>query len=220
MERIPEPELMDGVDQAAAYAAADFAAPHQAIVARLDAVFPGFATEGPILDLGCGPGDITFRLARRFPRARLVGVDGAAAMLRLAEERRRGEANGTRVRFVQAMLPDGAIPELPYTLIASNSLLHHLHRPTVLWDTVRRHAAPGARIFIVDLMRPESREEAARMVERYSGNEPDVLKQDFFHSLLAAFSPDEVKDQIAAACLAGLAVEAISDRHLMVWGRR
>ena len=35
MERTPEPELMDGAEQAAAYAAADFSASDGAVVARL-----------------------------------------------------------------------------------------------------------------------------------------------------------------------------------------
>ena len=34
-----------------------------------------------VVDLGCGPGNVTALLARRWPQAELTGVDASAAML-------------------------------------------------------------------------------------------------------------------------------------------
>ena len=66
MERVPEPELMDGAEQAAAYAAADFSASDGAVIMRLGELFPEGL--GPrLVDLGCGPGNISFRLAELRP---------------------------------------------------------------------------------------------------------------------------------------------------------
>ena len=48
--------------------------------------------------------------------------------------------------------------------------------------------------------------------------EPGVLQRDFFNSLLAAFTPDEVRGQLAEAGLPTLQVKTISDRHVMVTG--
>ena len=41
MQRIPEPELMDDVTQAEAYAAADFSEAHERILQVFDTCFPG-----------------------------------------------------------------------------------------------------------------------------------------------------------------------------------
>ena len=41
-----------------------------------------------ILDLGCGPGNISFRLARACPHATVLGLDGSAPMLAIATERK------------------------------------------------------------------------------------------------------------------------------------
>ncbi len=57
----------------------------------------------------------------------------------------------------------------------------------------------------MDLFRPESREAAWAIVEKYSGHEPEVLKRDFFHSLCAAFEPGEVRAQLDACGLGALA---------------
>lgn len=219
MKRIPEAELMEGMAEARAYAEADFSEPHSHIMKVFERKFPGVKIKGNILDLGCGPGDITFRFALRFPEARVTGIDGSAAMIGFAEKRRAGEPDmAERITFIRGRIPGAPIPPLDYGAIVSNSLLHHLPRPQVLWDTIIGHARPGAIIFIADLTRPASIEEARRMVEKYSSGEPEVLKRDFYNSLLAAFSPEEVGEQIREAGLAELKIKKISDRHLAAYG--
>ena len=101
----------------------------------------------------------------------------------------------------------------------SNSLLHHLQEPGVLWETLKENVRPGAPVFVMDLLRPESRSEAEALVETYSGDEPDVLRRDFFLSLCAAYRVDEIEQQLTAAGLSHLTVEVISDRHWVVFGR-
>lgn len=52
-----------------------------------------------ILDLGCGTGEITRRLALRYPQAELLGIDILASNLDIA--RRESEVLGRRVRYEQ-----------------------------------------------------------------------------------------------------------------------
>src|SRR5215472_14506899 len=85
MERIPEPELMDDPVQALAYTLADFSASHGRRVAIFQQLFPNFTPSGPVLDLGCGSGDVLLRFARAFPRARFTGLDGSKPMVDLAQ---------------------------------------------------------------------------------------------------------------------------------------
>lgn len=58
---------------------------------------------------------------------------------------------------------------------------------------------------------------AESLVEMYATNEPEILKRDFYHSLLAAFTIEEIKIQIKQAELS-LTVEQISDRHVFISG--
>jgi hypothetical protein len=46
-----------------------------------------------------------------------------------------------------------------------------------------------------------------------------VLRRDFRNSLAAAFTLEEIRQQIENAGLAHLAVRAVSNRHLAVSGR-
>jgi 2-polyprenyl-3-methyl-5-hydroxy-6-metoxy-1,4-benzoquinol methylase len=124
-----------------------------------------------------------------------------------------------RVRFFKGTLPDVELPRRHYDIIISNSLLHHLPDPAVLWQTVKTFGVPGASIFIMDLKRPASLAEAAQLRDTYAEGEPEVLQRDFYNSLLAAFEAGEVQQQLGDAGLAGLAVMSVSDRHIVICGR-
>lgn len=219
MERVPEPELMEDAAQARAYAAADFEAPHSMFVEAFRARFPGLAVHGHVLDLGCGPGDIAIRFAEAFPDCAVHGLDGAAAMLAEGERAVRERGLERRVHLLHGLLPGAKLPCERYDVLISNSLLHHLHVPQVLWSEVKRRARPGAPVFIMDLARPDSPERARAMVDAYAADEPEILRRDFHHSLLAAFRPDEVRAQLREAGLEHFQVEVLSDRHLLVHGR-
>jgi SAM-dependent methyltransferase len=216
LPRTVEPELMNDEVQATAYANADFAAPHEAFVDRFVARFGD--VDGIALDIGCGPADVVLRLARRCRRLVIDGVDGADAMLAIGRSRVAAEGFGNRVRLYRAFLPDDALPRTAVDVVTSNSILHHLHRPEVLWQTVRRAARPGTKVFVMDLMRPATAALVDEYVAAYAAGEPEVLQHDFAASLHAAFTLDEVRAQLDAAGLHELVVEATSNRHLLVSG--
>ncbi len=218
MQRTPEPELMNEPDQARAYAAADFETAHQNFIHLFQDKFPQLNISGEVLDLGCGPCDITRRFAKAFPGTMLHAVDGASAMLREAECLNQQHHLADRIILIESSLPDLKLPQQHYHTIISNSLLHHLHDPHCLWDSIKNHAKPFASVFIMDLMRPESETSARVLVEQYAANEPEVLREDFYHSLCAAFTPAEVQQQLDEHALSHLKTEIVSDRHLIVFG--
>jgi len=217
IERVPEPELMEDPEQAAAYAAADFSEPHQAFVEHFRRCFPAFAG-GRVLDLGCGPADVTIRFARAFPGAMLEGVDGAAAMLRHGRDAVARAALSSRIALRRLRLPAAGLAGAGYDAVISNSLLHHLAEPLVLWQTVAAAAERGAPVLVMDLMRPESHEAVRQLVQLHAADAPPVLRRDFSHSLLAAYRAEEVREQLRVAALAHLRVEVVSDRHWLAWG--
>jgi SAM-dependent methyltransferase len=219
MERVPEDELMTDEAQALAYAEADFDAPHSHFIALLGERLPDLPRRGIALDLGCGPADITLRFARAYPGWEVDGVDASPAMLALARSAARRAALARRVSFAFAHLPAPALPRPRYDLVLSNSLLHHLADATRFWTWLGRALSGPVPLFLMDLMRPASRADASALVDHYAFGEPDILRRDFFNSLLAAYTVDEVRAHIRAAGLDRVTVASVSDRHLAVWGQ-
>jgi len=220
MDRIPEPELMTDPEQARAYAAADFSEPHDLFVRLFREHFPDREIEGLVLDLGCGPADISIRFARTFPGCRILGVDGARAMLDEGLRAVAAAGLGERIRLLEGYLPGAELPAVEYAAVISNSLLHHMRDPADFWGTVAAVAATGTPVCVMDLLRPDSAAAAEALVEAHAGDAPPVLRHDFHRSLLAAYRPDEVQEQLRAAGLAHLSARPVSDRHWLVAGLR
>ncbi|MFO7629423.1 MAG: methyltransferase [Prochlorococcaceae cyanobacterium] len=223
MERIPEPELMDDEAQVRAYAEADFGGSDAAMLERMFALCGG--DPGPrLVDLGCGPGNISFRLASRWPLASVLGIDGAPRMLAVARQRAAAlpAQQAERLEFQQTLLPlaePGCLAS-SFSAVVSNSLLHHLHDPAVLWQAVAQLAAPGAFVYVQDLRRPASPGAVDALVASEMAGAPEVLRRDYRASLHAAFSPEEVEQQLQQTGLAAqLQVAPLQERYLEVWGR-
>jgi trans-aconitate 2-methyltransferase len=214
MQRRCEPELMDRPDEVDAYANANFADVNERFVARA-LELAGEGEQLDVVDLGCGPGDMTIDMARRRPGWRVVGADASEPMLAVARRRSAGVLN---VRFVHvdAKFIDASLGQ--FDLLTSNSLLHHLPEPAGFWASLHRIARPHAVLFLRDLFRPATEEMAKTIVQTYAGEESKLLQDEFHRSLLAAFTVEEVRAQLVAAGLGGFHVTQSSDRHLDVWG--
>lgn len=73
--------------------------PFYELIGRIGATSPGF-----VADLGCGPGELTAELSRRWPQAEVVGVDSSAEMIAAAGQERSAEPGddaAPKLRFVQ-----------------------------------------------------------------------------------------------------------------------
>jgi len=218
LTRTPEPELMNEAEQALAYAQADFSVPHNQFIDLFRSGFANLAVDGAVLDVGCGPADVTLRFAKAYPDCRIDGVDGAPAMLALGRASIEVAGLSRRINLIEGYLPGAILPRSHYEVILSNSLLHHLADPQVLWEAIRRYGKPRAAIFIMDLRRPDTSKEIETLVRQHAAGEPPILQRDFHHSLHAAYRPEEVRQQINQAGLEALTVTAIGDRHLIIHG--
>jgi ubiquinone/menaquinone biosynthesis C-methylase UbiE len=215
MERILEPEIMEDAEQALAYAKADFSTSNQWYVDHLLADFP--ENLGNVLDIGCGPADVPVRLARAHPTIRITAIDGSGAMLALAQKAVEAARLQKRIAAVHGYIPGLPFDEHSFDAVLSKDLLHHLPDPMVLWSEARRLGRRGAAVYVMDLFRPASPDAARTTVETVAGNEHPILKEDFYNSLCAAFTVEEVRSQIQQASL-GLDVIQISDRHMLIRG--
>ena len=222
MQRRLEPELMNGDAQVQAYAAADFSSGDQATIEAIQRLLFTTSPLPPdplVVDLGCGPGNITLRLAGLFPEARIIGIDGAESMLALARGRAQQQQQlemSFHCQTLQEVLGGPLIGQAD--LVVSNSLLHHLHQPDLLWTVSRALAAPGCRTLHRDLRRPSSDAEVQQLLLKHLPSAPEVLQQDFAASLAAAFEPQEVTEELYRLGLNQLTVSVEDDRYLVVSG--
>lgn len=100
------------------------------------AAIPPWVNPATALDLGCGPGNVTALLQRRWPRAALTGVDCSAEMLA------RAAADHPGIAWLAADLATWPLPA-GTDLIFSNAALHWLDDHPALFLRLMASLAPG-----------------------------------------------------------------------------
>lgn len=198
MKRKPEPEVMSGEDEVTAYASA-------ASQKHLDAIdntlvhqvlslgSPEGMLSGRLIDIGCGPGNITLKLAQHCPHLLLVGADRSANMVQSARRAAKELGLDERVFFIQCNAGQIPFPDGLFDFVLSNSVLHHLTDPSKALEEMLRVAGPDGAILLRDLRRP-SRLAYLWHIKWHGRHYSGTMKKLFEDSVRAAYTPDELFD--------------------------
>jgi SAM-dependent methyltransferase len=100
-----------------------------------------------ILDAGCGPGEITGRLAELYPSSSILGVDIVDAHLDMA--RSRLAHFSSRVRFEHRSIFDLGLPDCAFDLVACRHVLQAIPHPERVLAELVRVTRPGGRLHVL-----------------------------------------------------------------------
>jgi SAM-dependent methyltransferase len=119
-----------------------------------------------VLDVGCGEGQYALEIARRFPRATVVGVDVNTVALDTARAQSAGQPN---VRFAthdirEPMRPD-VVPDAGFDMVVSWMVLLHLPEKAVALSHLAAVLRPGG-----GLLLGNTADQPVRL------NQPDALR--------------------------------------------
>jgi len=188
MLRILEPELMIDSDQVISYLNNDRSKPKNLFKFFYQKLLDKFDT-GSIVDLGCGPGDLTVEIAQLHPNAKIDAVDASLAMLGITSPH-------PNVTFKNISITDISTK---YDRVVSSMTLHHFHNPLNFWYSVK-NINPND-VFVYDMLRPVDELTLLEVVDANGPYLDDIFRLDFENSLRASFTVDEIKDQLIACNL-------------------
>jgi ubiquinone/menaquinone biosynthesis C-methylase UbiE len=100
-----------------------------------------------VLDAGCGTGEITARLAAKFPAASFLGVDIEEAHLERAGARCAGF--GSRVRFEAGDAMSLAFADGTFDLVVCRHLIQAVSDARRVLEELRRVTKPGGRLHLI-----------------------------------------------------------------------
>jgi SAM-dependent methyltransferase len=107
-----------------------------------------------VLDVGSGPGVGSCELARLFPEAHVVAVDGSPAMLDRAKQRAEERGLAARVSTHLAELPGGLDGVEPVDVIWASMSLHHVGDEVAALRVLRDHLEPSGLIALAEMAGP------------------------------------------------------------------
>jgi tRNA (cmo5U34)-methyltransferase len=110
-----------------------------------------------VLELGCGTGNLSLRLAESLPAAALTLVDGSAEMIALVQSRidESGSRSGRRIAYVESRFEDLDFPARSFDLVVSSISLHHVEDKARLYARIRSLMSIGGRFCFADQIRGE-----------------------------------------------------------------
>ena len=209
VSRKPDTGAIQDVDVAKAYERISrwpqFRFLRRMIVRKLTAYRP----RGLLLDIGCGPGQLTLRIARTFPSLRVLGFDTMDEMICAATARASEETLGDRVAF---RLGDvSALPLCDETVdFAVSSLsLHHWTDPANCLVEIHRVLKPGGQILLFDLRRDARRGFYWLLTFARSVVVPRALRRvnEPLGSALASYTREELDTLLAQSPFSGERIE-------------
>jgi ubiquinone/menaquinone biosynthesis C-methylase UbiE len=210
MNRILEPEVMDTWLEATAYDAMDFTTVNTAFATDAMLLDPHAIK---VLDIGTGTARIPILMCQQRPQYLFTGIDLAQSML-IIGQRNVEEARLTqRIRLERVDSKRMPYPDLEFDLVISNSLVHHLPEPYLLFQEIKRLIKLDGAILIRDLIRPENEQIVNDLVTKF-GSDYDPRQQQLFHdSLKAALTLTEVQEIIDRVGLAQVKLSQTSELH-------
>ena len=210
MNRILEPEVMDTWLEATAYDAMDFTAVNTAFATDAMLLDPHAVK---VLDIGTGTARIPILMCQQRPQYLFTAIDLAQSML-IIGQRNLEEAQLTqRIRLERVDSKRMPYPDLEFDMVISNSLVHHLPEPYLLFQEIKRLIKLDGAILIRDLIRPENEQAVNELVAKFSSNYDPQQQLLFEDSLKAALTLTEVRELIDRVGLAQVKLSQTSELH-------
>jgi ubiquinone/menaquinone biosynthesis C-methylase UbiE len=132
-----------------------------------------------VLELGCGSGNVSLRLAARWPAAAFTLVDGAPAMLELTRARLLAHYPGTarRARYVAERFEELSLKRSTVDVVAASLSLHHVADVSMVYNRIAPMLVPGGRLVMLDGVRGATAREHDVHMDRWEAfwSEPGNL---------------------------------------------
>ena len=230
MERIPEPELMESRNQVKSYIEGDFSSGENDFIDFINSylIFNkiNLSSKDLIVDLGCGPGNITEKISLKWPDVKVIGIDGSNEMINEAQSRKNLSRNKQlfkNIRYLCADIKYIEPNEISFntkaTLLVSNSLIHHINRINDFFDCINNLSTKETINFHKDLRRPKDEKTALKLKEKCGKIYNTTLTNDYYASLKASYRKNELLTIISERMYSSLDVIEDGDEYLILYGK-
>lgn len=216
LERILEPEVMSDAVEAIEYDAMDFSETDRLFAERAARLASRFTRRVSwIVDLGSGNAKIPLAMSALLPtNVRVCAVEMSSEMLAIAATNRtKAGMSPSRCQLLSGDAKQTGFASGSVSMITSNSLIHHIAEPRLVFREFARIVGADGPILIRDLVRPQSEEHLAHLVDRHMIGSSGRQRTLFADSLRAGLSLAEVRDALDDCGLREVTVSQITDRH-------
>lgn len=186
--RIPESTpLMTDANQCVAYNkyASDSTTLHEYIQVYRSLIGIEYGT---VIDLGSGTCNFVIALAQNFPNLNFVCYENSPAMIKIATDNINSAGLSSKIKLLQTDIFNATGK---YDVVLANRLLHHIDETKEFWKLIN---SLSENVLVIDIDRPLK--QLVDHIQESNEYQDDVYKADLISSLQAAYSLEEVTEQI------------------------
>ena len=227
MDRRAEPELMNTKDQVDSYSEADFSKGEIKFIRLIKNYLKKnniqLTHNDLIVDLGCGPGNISEKLSIEWPNTSVLGIDGSKEMIHKAKIRKNlQEKPLNNLNYLCEDIKNIKLVDISdkkhINLLVSNSLIHHITHINEFFECILSLSSENTLNFHKDLIRPINEKYALELKAECASSYNETLTSDYYASLQASYRADELRNLIADKNLVHLDVLEEDNKYLILYG--
>ena len=227
MDRRPEPELMNTKDQVDSYTEADFSKGEFKFIKMIKNYLKKnnihISSNDLIVDLGCGPGNISEKLSKEWPNTSVIGIDGSKEMINMAMIRKNlQEKPLNNLNYLCEDIKNIQLVDISdkkqINLLVSNSLIHHITHINQFFECILSLSSENTLNFHKDLIRPINEKYALKLKAECALKYNETLTSDYYASLQASYRVDELRNLISDKNLVHLDVLEEDNKYLILYG--
>ena len=227
MDRRAEPELMNKKDQVDSYSAADFSKGEIKFIRFIKNYLKknniNLTPNDLIVDLGCGPGNISEKLSIEWPNTSVIGIDGSKEMIHKAKVRKNlQEKTLNNLNYLCEDIKNIKLADISdkkhINLLVSNSLIHHITHINEFFECILSLSSESTLNFHKDLIRPINEKYALELKAKCASKYNETLTRDYYASLQASYRADELRKLILEKNLFHLDVLEEDKEYLILYG--
>jgi trans-aconitate methyltransferase len=144
--------------------------------------------QGSVIDLGSGTCNFVIALAHQFPNLNFVCYEGSPAMIKIAKDNINLAGLSSRIQLIEDTIFNATGY---YDVVLANRLLHHIDETNEFWKLVN---SLSETVLVIDINRPPAY--VVTHIQENDEYQETIYKQDLISSMRAAYSLEEVSEQI------------------------
>jgi len=144
--------------------------------------------QGTVIDLGSGTCNFVIALSQNFPNLNFVCYENSPAMIKIATDNINSAGLSSKIKLIQGDIFNATGH---YDVALANRLLHHIDETKEFWKLMY---SLSENVLVIDINRPPKH--VVDYIRENNEYQENVYKEDLISSLQAAYSLEEVTEQI------------------------
>ncbi len=174
-------------------------------------------SEGTFLEVGPGPAFVSIEIARRTPRAQIVGLDISETMIGIGRGNVAEAGLSERITFRHGDATKMPFGDAEFGFVVSSGSLHHWSKPVEVFEEIYRVLKPGHPALVYDVRKDAPKDK----VDEFSCHiKSRFMRWGLRHSVSESYTRQDIEELLSRTRFKKPERIELDDLGMFIWLRR